>query len=258
MKLSVYFQGNLIDENSLKGKTVVVVDVLRASTTICAALKNGAKEIIPVVTLETATKIASNLFDGQFLLGGERQGKIIDGFDLGNSPAEYSSEKVDTKSIVFSTTNGTAAIHRSRYAERVLIGGFVNLDLLVQNLTSNLPADLVIVCAGKENVFCIEDALCAGAIITKLTEQNPQIEIFLTDAGRTSKSIWEQLHKNLKHEIRYSDHGKYLSSIGLESDVELCASLNEFPVLPYLKDGSTLKLWSDEQPKFKKVDLVQS
>lgn len=256
MKLTVYFQGSLIDENHLKGKTVVVVDVLRATSTICAALMNGAREIIPVVSLESATKIASNLFYGQYLLGGERQGKMIEGFDLGNSPVEYSPEKVNTKSIVFSTTNGTVSIHRSRYAERVYIGGFVNLEILLSTLTKQIPEDLVIVCAGKENVFCIEDALCAGAIIQNLTMMLPNIEIILTDAGRTSKALWLQLSENLQHEIRYCDHGKYLSSIGFENDVAICSTLNRFPVLPYLKDGSTLKLWSDDQPKFKKVDLV--
>lgn len=256
MKIHVYFQANSIEETQLKGKTVVVIDVLRASTTICSALLNGAKEIIPVLTLETATKIASNLFDGQFLLGGERQGKMIDGFDMGNSPSEYSVEKVDTKSIVFSTTNGTVAIYRSRYAEKVFIGGFVNLSVLCNHLINLEIQELVIVCAGKENYFCIEDSLCAGAIISNLIESKKNETFVLTDAARTSQSIWRELKGNLSDEIRNSDHGKYLTSIGLTDDVELASTIDKYPVLPYLKDGSTLRVWSDNQPKFKKVDMV--
>lgn len=256
MKIHVYFQANSLEETQLKNKTVVVVDILRASTTICAALSNGAKEIIPVETLETATKIASNLFDGQFLLGGERQGKIINGFDLGNSPLEYSPEKVDTKSIVFSTTNGSVAIHRSRYAEHVFIGGFVNLTVLTDHLTKMEIQELVIVCAGKESVFCIEDSLCAGAIIEKVMKHFSKKEFVLTDASRTSLSLWEKFKNKHVAEVKNSDHGKYLASIGLDEDVEICATIDKYPVLPYLKDGSTLKVWSDQQPKFKKVDQI--
>ncbi len=256
MKINVYFQANSLEETQLKNKTVVVVDILRASTTICAALFNGAKEIIPVETLETATKIASNLFDGQYLLGGERQGKIIDGFDLGNSPLDYSTEKIDTKSIVFSTTNGSVAIYRSRYADKVLIGGFVNLTVLCDHLKSLEIQELVIVCAGKESYFCIEDSLCAGAIISNLIESKKDETFILTDAARTSQSIWRELQGNLAEEIRNSDHGKYLASIGLTEDIELASTKDKYPVLPYLKDGSTLRVWSDNQPKFKKVDLV--
>src|SRR5512137_1555542 len=116
MRVDLYITPHQTDELALRDKTVVVIDVLRASTSIITALKNGAREIIPVTTVESAVKISGNLFGDVILLGGERNGKMIEGFHLGNSPANYSEEKVKGKAIIFSTTNGSHALVKARYA----------------------------------------------------------------------------------------------------------------------------------------------
>ncbi|MCA0445242.1 MAG: 2-phosphosulfolactate phosphatase [Bacteroidetes bacterium] len=255
MKIQVYFQPGQSDEGLFKGKTVIVIDVLRASTTLCAAIYSGAKEIIPVATVDNAMKIATNLFSGQYLLGGERAGKMIAGFDLGNSPSEYSVEKVGKKSIVFATTNGTVAIHRTRYSDKTLIAGFVNLSAILEHFAKNPVSELHILCAGKENEFCIEDSLCAGALISGLKSQNPESEFSLSDAARASLMVWESKKINLEEELRNSDHGKVLIELGLDADIVDCATIDKYPVVPVLKDSSTLKAWTETTQVFKKVDL---
>lgn len=254
MKIQVYFQPNQVEESLLKGKTVLVIDILRASTTIASALFHGAKEIIPSHTLDNATKIASNLFAGQSVLGGERHGKKIDGFDLGNSPLEYHEENVNKKSIVFATTNGTVAIYRARYGDKVIITGFVNITSVVNYIKEQNLQELYILCAGKDQAFCIEDALCAGAIIDRLFSSH-QFEFQLSDSARASLMMWERMEQQLVEVLKESDHGKYLISIGAEADIDICATLDIYPVIPILKDSSTIKLHTENQPIFKRVEI---
>ena len=132
MRLDVSFNAAQLDELQLRDKNVVVIDVLRASTTVAVALANGAREIIPVSTIESAVKISGSLFGEVTLRGGERNGKMIEGFNLGNSPAEYTEGTVRGKSIIFCTTNGSVAMFKSRFARRLLVGSFVNLSAVVE------------------------------------------------------------------------------------------------------------------------------
>src|SRR5512140_1668868 len=147
-QVSVNFAPWQIDEMSLNDKNVVVIDVLRACTTIAVALRNGAKEILPVSNIESAVKISSSLYGDVTLRGGERNGKMIEGFNLGNSPSEYAREAVDGKSIIFLTTNGSAAMVKGRYAKNQLIAGFVNLTSVVDALVK-LGTDVTLICAGQ-------------------------------------------------------------------------------------------------------------
>ena len=160
MRVELHFSPHLIDELALRDKSVVVIDVLRASTTIAAALSNGAKEIIPVATIEAAVKISGNLFGDVTLLGGERHGKAIPGFHLGNSPAEYSEERVRGKSIIFSTTNGALALAKARYARELLVCGFVNISTVVDFFRAQ-PHDFIILCSGNNGMLSMEDSVCA-------------------------------------------------------------------------------------------------
>ena len=123
MRVDVFFTPHHLDEMGLREKRVVLIDVLRASTTIATALYNGAKEVIPVATVEAAMKIVGNLSGEVTLLGGERNGKMIDGFHLGNSPAEYTEQRVRGKSIVFTSTNGSQAFVKARYAKELVVCG---------------------------------------------------------------------------------------------------------------------------------------
>ena len=232
ISIDVNYSPSLIDEMSLKDKNLVVIDVLRASTTVAAALHNGAKEIIPVNSIDGVVKISSSLFGGVTLRAGERNGKMIAGFNLGNSPIEYTEELVKGKSIILLTTNGSVTMVKGRYAKNLVIAGFVNLSAVVDFLFE-LKSDVVILCAGKENHFCMEDAVCAGRIINHL-QAKFDTELVLNDAAAASTILDKEHGKNILRMLKNTDHGKYLTEIGFADDLKACAIIDAFPVLPML------------------------
>jgi 2-phosphosulfolactate phosphatase len=238
INIEVHFTPSKLDEMILKDKNVVVIDVLRASTTIITALRNGAKEIVPVSTIEGVVKISATLFGDVTLRAGERNGKMIDGFNLGNSPLEYTTEVVKGKSIIFVTTNGSGAIVKGRHAKNLVVAGFVNLSTVVKFL-KELKSDFSIICAGKENNFCIEDAVCAGRIINTLSEEAEE-ELVCNDTGIAAMYLDKAVGKSLLKMLKNSEHGQYLSEIGFAADVKACAALDEMPVLPLLS-GNVLR-----------------
>ena len=239
MKIDVFFTPDPIDELQLRDKNVVVIDVLRASTTIVTALANGAKEIIPVSSVESAVKISGNLFGDVILLGGERNGKLIEGFNLSNSPQEYTEEVVKNKSIIFSTTNGSRALVKSRYAKNLVVACFVNVSRVVEFLRE-INTDLSIVCAGKQGAFCLEDAVCTGMIIHMLREAGKD-DLILSDAAVASLTLHKSFAKNIMTMIKKSEHGQYLAEIGYGDDLKICAGVDTCAMLPVLS-GNVLKL----------------
>ncbi len=246
MRIDVFFTPDAIDELQLRDKNVVIVDVLRASTTIVTALANGAKEIIPVSSVESAVKISGNLFGDVILLGGERNGKLIEGFNLSNSPREYTEEVVKNKSIIFSTTNGSQAMVKSRYAKNLVIGCFINVSKVVEFIRE-INSDFSIICAGKQGAFCIEDAVCTGMIIQKLSEANAD-DISLSDAALASLTLHKNYEKNILNMIKKSEHGQYLSEIGFGDDLKICAGIDTCAVLPILS-GNVIRLRKEIEKK---------
>ena len=247
-KIEVYLTQSLInDDLFLKGKNVLVVDVLRATTTITVALANGAKEIIPAESVSTAARISKGL--GNSLLCGERNGTIVEGFNLGNSPFEYSGEVIKDRSLIFSTTNGTLSITKSRLAKSCVLGGFINLSKVVKHIKS-LEEDLVIVCSGKLNNFCIEDTVCTGIIINKLfSDISDKTKYDLDDSAyaclKLGISLVTENRSPLREKIlemfKKSEHGKYLLSLGFEEDLKLCSGIDSYSYLPVYHNG-TIKL----------------
>ena len=237
-KADVVFSPAQVDDLSLRGKNVVIVDVLRASTTIATALYNGAKEIIPVASVESAVKVSGSLFGDVTLRGGERNGKIIGGFNLGNSPTEYNEEAVRGKSIIFTSTNGSGAMVKARYSQNLVVGAFVNLSKVVGFLKT-LGEDFVVMCAGKQNEFCLEDAVCSGMILTRL--QQSIRNLVIGDAGRASIVLFKAFGKNILRMLQESEHGKFLTDIGFGNDLSICASVDSVPVLPIMS-GNVIKL----------------
>lgn len=237
MKIEVFFSPAGVDEMSMRGRNVIIIDVLRATSTICTALRNGAREIIPTPDIETATKISSNLSADSRLLGGERQGKKIDGFDLGNSPAEYTRERVAGKSIIFTTTNGAGAIYRCRYAATALIASFVNMSAVVQAIVE-IGGTWTIVCSGRQGAFSVEDATCAGMIISQVKALT---EVDTEDAGLTALILYKNYKRSILGMMKKSLHGKYLSSIGAADDLKLCSDVDSVPVVPAVS-GLIVKL----------------
>lgn len=245
MKIEVFFSLSQIDDLFLRDKNVVVIDVLRASTTVITALNNGAREIIPVNTIESAVKVSGNLFGDVVLRGGERNGKMIEGFNLGNSPFEYVAESVKGKSIIFYTTNGAPAMWKARYAKNLLIAGFVNISAVV-NRIKELKEDVYILCAGKQTQFCLEDSVCAG-MITKLLIDDEETEIEFNDSAVAAVALFKSFSKNLLKMGRTCDHGKYLTEIGFEKDIEFCTTIDTFDVVPELS-ANVIKLKKKVDP----------
>lgn len=248
MKIDVSFSVAPFDELQLRDKNIVVIDVLRASTTTTVALANGAREIIPVASIESAVKISGSLFGEVTLRGGERNGKMIEGFNLGNSPLEYTETMVKGKSIIYCTTNGSVAMAKSRYARRMVVGAFVNLSTVVDFMKA-VNEDFLIICAGRLNGvgnFSLEDSVCAGMILARL-EKEEGIELEMTDSSRAARALYRSFGRSIFSMLKNSDHGKYLAEIGYEDDLKVCAAVDSVPVLPQLS-GTVVKI-EKENPK---------
>jgi len=239
MRIDLFVIPLEIAEEKLKDRTVVVIDVLRASTSICQALASGAKEVIPMDSPAEAIELADSLSSDKVLLCGEREGQIIEGFDLGNSPLEYTPDRVKGRTLIFSSTSGSRTIVRARLASDTMVGGLVNIQSVMDYFPDSLD-DLVILCAGKWQYYSMEDCVCGGMLIDKLLERYQSVE--LNDGANTARILYQYYKDSLLDMINNSAHGRYLASIGMEKDLSLCAALNSIPVLPRLIDGK-VRLW---------------
>jgi 2-phosphosulfolactate phosphatase len=247
MKIDLSFSALQFDELQLRDKNIVVLDVLRASTTITVALNNGAREIIPVGSIESAVKISGSLFGEVTLRGGERNGKTIEGFNLGNSPLEYNETAVKGKSIIYCTTNGSVAMTKSRYARTLIIGSFVNMTKTVDFIREE-NKDFLFICAGRLNNignFGLEDAVCAGMMIEALMK-NDKIDLQLSDSAKAVRAIYKSFGRSILKMLKNTEHGKYLIEIGFAEDLKICAAVDSVPVLPILS-GTVIKLRKEEQ-----------
>ncbi len=244
MRIDLSFTPHQADEVALRDKTVVAIDVLRASTTIATALYNGAREIIPVTTVESAVKLSSKLAGDIVLLAGERGGRMIQGFSLGNSPAEYTPEKVKGKTIVFSSTNGSQVLVNGRYAREMVVCGFVNMALVVSFLRER-PRDVILACAGTNGAFSLEDSVCAGMVIQSLA-RDESLAVTLSDGALAAQTLYRSHGKNILKLLGSTEHGKYLQEIGFEDDLKICATVDSIPALPQL-DGNMIRLKRDAE-----------
>jgi 2-phosphosulfolactate phosphatase len=244
MQIQTNFAPHQLDELGLREKTAVVVDVLRASTTIITALHNGAREVIPTASVESAAKITGSLVGEVQIRGGERGGKMIEGFSLGNSPLEYGEDRVKDKSIIYSTSNGSPLIVRSRFARHTLVCSFVNIGAVAAFLKQN-GSEIEILCAGNGGRFAIEDAVCAGFLVNLLEDDSPE-SVSLCDASQAASALYKTHSRNLLRMLRQSEGGKILESLGYAEDVKYCAGIDTLPVLPLLC-GNMLRLWKESE-----------
>lgn len=264
-QIDVYLLPALVEPAELSGKTVVVVDILRATTTIIQALAAGATQVVPCLEIEDARRIAAELI-GPIVLGGERGGEQIPGFDLGNSPAEYRPQTVGGKSVVFTTTNGTRAMLHSRQARRVLLGAFVNFSAVCRELAGE--ERIAMVCAGTDGHVTREDTLFAGAVVNDLFRsgsiersrraeaagatgglpasagsvkgrQAARATVLLNDQAEIAADAWQaavrlMTDRPLGITLRDSHGGRNLIEIGQENDIDLAAQIDKFDVVPEL------------------------
>lgn len=234
MKINTLLTPLSVDDLFFTKKNVVVIDVLRASTTIVTALSNGAKEIIPVGSVEFAMKISGDSFKGHTLLGGERNTKKIEGFALGNSPLEYVKDIVNGKSIVLFTTNGSKSIVKAKYASNLFVMAFLNINAVAKRLLE-MNENFQIVCSGNNGKFSYEDSACAGLLISIILNNNKETE--LDDSSKISKMIFEKHKKNLKKFLSETEHGIRLLDAGFEEDIKFAAQQNITEIVPHYKDG---------------------
>jgi 2-phosphosulfolactate phosphatase len=223
MKIHISLTARDIREDELKGRIAVVIDVLRATSVMITALANGACWVRTVASVEEALGWKSEAV----LLGGERHALRIEGFDLSNSPLEYTSEQVEGKGIVLSTTNGTLAISKCSLAEEVLVGAFLNQDAIAGYLAArNLPVELV--CAGTNGEFSLDDFLCAGMICSTLQATGtPEFD----DLGRLAMQAWETSKSDMHAALAGATHYNVLRNKGFHNDLDYCLTRDSHSII---------------------------
>jgi 2-phosphosulfolactate phosphatase len=214
---------------------VVVIDVLRATSAICAAFDNGIEAIIPVPTVEEAWEYKQK----GYLAGAERKGQIVEGFDFGNSPFSYMKEEFRGKEVVLTTTNGTKSLDVAKDAEIVVVGSFLNLDIL-SKLLAEQNKNVLCLCSGWQDKFNLEDTICAGAISDYLisTGQFTSVE----DSSIAAKYLYLSAKDNYLGYLKSSSHRRRLKNLNLNEDIKYCLTPNQTDVIPILKNGKLVKL----------------
>lgn len=230
------------DEDFPENSISIYIDVLRASSTICAAIHNGAKEIIPVSNLEQAMKIYSSLDRDIRLIGGEKNMKKPANFDLGNSPIEYSPELVSEKTIIFTSTNGTNIFGQASNSQFRIISAFVNFNASLKFLENTISQNkhiqtINIFCAGNNFLFSYEDTLCAGNYISQLARIYPSE---LNDAALAAKVLFEFHKIDLFDFIKTREHVQKMNLLALNEDVDYCLQYDSIPTVPVV-DGISIK-----------------
>lgn len=234
MKIDVIISADYIDSESLKGKIAVVIDMLRATSVITTALSNGAKRVIPVVSVEDAFNKAEELkaLGEEVLLGGERKALKIDGFDFSNSPLEYKRDIVEGKNVIMSTTNGTRALNLCSKADKVVVASVLNGQAVAKYL-ENEEKEVVFVNSGTNGEFSSDDFVCAGYIISELAKNK---ELELTDIAKTAKYVYES-SKSIDEFIKDAKHYNILKNLGLEEDLKYCSTKNLIDSVFEFKNG---------------------
>lgn len=234
MKVEVVFTPAELAGVDLGDRVVVVLDVLRATSTIVEALANGAKAVTPVSAIDDAVRVAQGVGREQVLLAGERRSLKIERFDLGNSPLEFTPERVAGKLVVLTTTNGTVAVLASESARRVLIGSYLNLDAVAKELVRD-GGPAMIVCSGRERRFALEDALCAGALVRRTAGRAGE-PLEMNDAAHAAVELLGVYGGDVAGTFAATAAGRQLIDAGLEADLEYCTRVDVHAVVPELRD----------------------
>lgn len=237
MDAEVFLTSSNISEEDIQDRTVVVIDVLRACSTIVTALDRGARAVMPVYDMAEAGKIAGNLDPEVYRLGGERDGEKIEGYHLGNSPHEYTREVVEDRDIILNTTNGTRALDRAKSAKHLVAACFLNAGRVVDFVQREADA-VTIVCAGQHNRLSLEDTLCAGLLLDRLW--NGREPASVTDSAHTAYTLYLTDSDDLQSALRGANHAEWLAERGAEDDLDYCFQIDVRPVLPYYTENRLL------------------
>jgi 2-phosphosulfolactate phosphatase len=247
VRLDVFFGSAEITPAESAGRVVAVIDVLRASTTIAAALANGARAVIPFESSEEAALRAKAFDRSEVRLAGERRMRMVSGFDLGNSPGEFTRQAVDGKTVLFATTNGTPALVSVTGARDVVVAAYVNFTVVTALLRSALRGgtDVAIICAGQDRHCSLEDMACAGRYVRLVTKALP--DVAANDAAFASALVERYYKDNREKVFADSAHGRALAEAGFGADLRLAAELDRYPVVPLYRDRQITKLGPDRE-----------
>jgi len=247
VKVDVLFGAGGVAPAEMHGRVVVVIDVLRASTSIAVALSNGARNVVPFERADEVAARAKSFDRSEVVLAGERRMQPIPGFDLGNSPREFTPDVVDGKSILFTTSNGTAALVAAQGAHDVFVGSYVNLSALLSVLRhpSRASSNVTIVAAGKDKQFSLEDAACAGRYVRSLMDGGAKLE--LNDAAHATMLLDKRYGHNLQRMFKEAEHARALVGAGFGDDLAVCGAIDAYPVVPVYADRLITRMGQDQE-----------
>jgi 2-phosphosulfolactate phosphatase len=233
--LDVCLSPSLIPLYNVQDYIVVIVDIFRATSSICYGIENGATAIIPVSQVEECAAYREKGLD--YLLAAERDGQVVDGFDFGNSPFSYTAEKVGGKTVVLTTTNGTHALHLSRGAKKIVTGSFLNLTALCKWLKSQ-DESILLVCAGWKNNFNLEDTLFAGAVVDQLRP----FDFKPDDSAIAANDLYQIGRHDINDYLKKTSHSERLKKLGIEKDIAFCLQVDLTTAIPVLHGDRLVKL----------------
>jgi 2-phosphosulfolactate phosphatase len=247
MRLDVFFTPNQVKAPDTAGRLVIIVDVLRASTTVATALGNGAKTVIPLEGADEVIVRSKDFARSQILLAGEQKMLPIAGFDLGNSPQAFRPETVEGKTILITTTNGTRALLGVQGARDIVIASYVNFTavLTLMKVAASSNTDIAIICAGEEGSFTLEDAACAGRYVRAIPKRAESVVV--NDAAAASVLIERKYGDNIAKVFKESTHGQALESAGFGDDLAAAAEVDAYPVVPIWQDRQITKLGPERE-----------
>lgn len=246
MRVDVHF-GLPAAPAELAGRVVVVIDVLRASTTIAAALHNGARAVVPLESPDEVVTRLKAFARADVVLAGERKMLPISGFDLGNSPREMVRETVEGKTVLLTTTNGTMALTGVAGARDVVVASYVNFTAVLSMLRAALRGgtDIAVVCAGRDREFSLEDAACAGRYVHHVARRLSNV--VLNDAAMAATLIDRKFGENLLKLFEASSHGRALVGAGFGEDLVVCSTLDAYGVIPIYQERQITMLGPDRE-----------
>lgn len=237
MNLDIIISPDYVNKDYIKDKIVVVIDMLRATTVITTAFMNGCKEVVPCLTIEDAVEVAKSLDRVQVILGGERRALKIEGFDLSNSPLEYTKDIVKDKTVVITTTNGTRTLADCKSAKRVFVGSMLNAQALAKKLV-DLNESVVIVNAGTYGEFTMDDFICSGYIISEILKLTDKV--FLSDIAKTGMYIYKN-NVDIISFINQARHYGVMKELDLIKDVNYAIQKSITDIVPEYKNGYIIR-----------------
>ncbi len=247
--LDIRYLPELIDSTQDRPDLVIVIDILRATSTIPVILSRNVKKIIPVIEIDEAFSLKKIINDNSILCG-ERDGRKIEGFDFGNSPIEFKNAEIEGKTVIMSSTNGTpATIKAAEFSKNVIFGSFINFRKLITFIKSVSVQQLLLLTSGTQREFSLEDSVFAGLIVKTLMNIFPDIK--LSDSCFSSMIHYEFFQNDIRGMMNITKNGQILRNIQHDADLDFCSTLNTYSIIPVLHREEN-RIYISEKRKNKK------